>query len=105
MTTTRTTVQVTLDNTQTVEVVERVRILNTSVTGPAGPSGSAAGSYVHTQSTAAATWTINHNLGFNPQVAAFSTGGVEMRVEVLHPTTNQTLLLFINSTAGTARLN
>ena len=53
-----TTVTVTQGNTTVVTV---------ATAGPQGPGGGGA-AYVHTQSTPATTWTINHNLGFRPTV-------------------------------------
>lgn len=51
----------------------------TGLTGPQGPAGV---SYDHTQSTASAEWTVNHNLGFKPTVQVFSSGGSEVEAEV-----------------------
>ena len=40
-----------------------VQVADVGLSGPAGNSG---GSYVHNQSSALATWTITHNLGYYP---------------------------------------
>ena len=61
--------------------------------------------YTHTQSSASLTWTINHNLGFNPSVEILSVGGVEIEAQVTHTSVNQTIINFVIATAGTARLN
>lgn len=68
-------------------------------TGPGGAS------YVHTQGSAAATWTINHNLGFRPSVELFDAGGAEIEAEVIHASVNQTLVYLSTPTAGSARCN
>jgi len=34
--------------------------------GPVGPAGASGGSYIHHQSSALATWTVTHNLGYYP---------------------------------------
>jgi hypothetical protein len=34
------------------------------------------GGYTHTQAVASAVWTINHNLGFSPNVQARTVGGL-----------------------------
>lgn len=34
--------------------------------GMPGPAGSSGGSYIHHQSSALATWTVTHNLGYYP---------------------------------------
>lgn len=72
-------------------------------TGPTGPAGSATVPYTHTQGSAATSWTVNHNLGYNPVVSIFSTGGMEIIGEVLHTSINQTVLSFVEAIAGTAR--
>ena len=60
--------------------------------------------YVFTQSTAASTWTINHNLGHVPSVEVFDSGSQEIEADVTHPTVNRTVILFTVPTAGFARL-
>ena len=62
-------------------------------------------SYTHTQGSASATWTINHNLGFTPNVAVFSSGGVIVDAEIHSTSINQTIIYFNSPFAGTARLN
>jgi hypothetical protein len=70
--------------------------------GPPGPSGSTP--YVHTQSTPATVWTINHNLGFRPSVELLDSGGQEIDGDISHPTVNQTVVTLNPATAGLARL-
>lgn len=60
--------------------------------------------FVHTQGSAATSWTVNHNLGFRPAVEVFSVGGAEIDAEVLHTSLNQTVISFNAATAGSARL-
>jgi len=75
--------------------------------GPAGPAGGGGGgvtAYVHTQSTPATTWTINHNLGFRPTVELLDSGSQEIDGEISHPTVNQTVVTLSPATAGLARL-
>ena len=62
-------------------------------------------SYVHTQSSAASTWTINHNLGFIPSVELFTTGGAEFDAEVVHTNVNTTMVYLVAPLAGSARLS
>ena len=61
--------------------------------------------YDHTQSSAASTWTIAHNLGYRPSVSAFSVGGVEMIASVTHLSINTLQLDFNLPVAGSARLS
>jgi hypothetical protein len=60
--------------------------------------------YVHTQSTPATTWTINHNLGFRPAVELLDSGSQEIDGAISHPTVNQTVITLSPATAGLARL-
>lgn len=60
--------------------------------------------YVFTQSTPAATWTINHNLGHVPSVEVFDSGSQEIEADVSHPTSNTTVIVFVVPVAGFARL-
>lgn len=60
--------------------------------------------YVFTQSTASATWTINHNLGHVPSVEVFDSGNQEIEAEVSHPSVNTAVIVFTVPTAGFARL-
>lgn len=77
---------------------------NTGPVGPQGPPGASGAGYVHTQASAATTWTIAHNLGFYPDVSAFNTGNVEIAGQVIHLSTNVTQITFNSPQAGTARL-
>lgn len=61
--------------------------------------------YLHTQSVADSTWTINHNLGYRPDVALFTVGGVNFSAEVSHPTVNQAVVTLVSPLAGSARLS
>lgn len=74
--------------------------------GPSGPPGSGTGSgaaaYEHSQPSAAATWTINHNLGYRPSIVPLSTGGAAIVGEILHVSVNQALVLFDTPRAGLA---
>lgn len=66
--------------------------------------GGGAVAYTHTQGSASATWTINHNLGYNPIVTLISVGGLEFDGQVQHTSVNQTVCTFLTAVAGTARL-
>lgn len=71
--------------------------------GPQGPKGDPAQTYDHAQSSASDTWVINHNLGVRPFVALFNTGGVSIEGEVVHASSNQTIVYFATAVAGSAR--
>ncbi|MEB3277210.1 MAG: hypothetical protein VKM92_09625 [Cyanobacteriota bacterium] len=61
--------------------------------------------YIHTQSTAANTWTINHNLGFKPSVELFDSGSQEIDGHVVHTSNNQVVVTLTKAISGFARLN
>jgi hypothetical protein len=71
--------------------------------GPAGRDGAAAAAYVHTQSAPSATWVMNHNLGYAPNVELRTTGGVLFDGQVTHVSVNQAVGSFAVPIAGTAR--
>ena len=66
--------------------------------GPPGPPGSAGQRFTHSQSIAAASWTVNHNLGFYPTVAVLTAGGAEIIAAVTHLSTN-TVTISLNAAA------
>jgi hypothetical protein len=74
------------------------------VQGPPGGGGSAP-RHIHTQASASATWTINHNLGLRPQVEVLSPGGVQVEAAVQHITDNQTVITFNTPQTGQAIFN
>lgn len=73
--------------------------------GPAGPAGPAGVAVDYIQSAPSDTWTINHNLGFNPSVELLTTGGAEFEANVVHTSVNQTVVYIAMPLAGKARLN
>lgn len=88
----------------TVVVEAAPVVVRIVVAGPQGPQGIPGGtSYTHTQGSAAATWTINHNLGFRPVITLLSVGGVEIVGEVAHVSLNQAVAQFSAPVAGSAR--
>lgn len=73
--------------------------------GPAGPQGAAQATYVHNQPVAAMVWTIDHGLGFWPDVIVFDASGEEVKGAATNPTLNRTTLTFSTALAGVARLS
>lgn len=61
--------------------------------------------YVFTQSTAAISWVINHNLNKYPAVVITDNSGNEVQGEIVYNTTNQITINFNSSFAGKAILN
>jgi hypothetical protein len=70
---------------------------------PFGSGGGIVG-YVHTQGSAATTWTINHNLGYKPVVQVYNAGSLQMIAEIEDVTINQTIVRVSPAQSGFARL-
>lgn len=75
---------------------------DTGATGPAGVSG---GQYTHTQYTPSATWTIVHNLTFNPNVTVVDSAGTVVEGSFAYPDTSTVIITFSASFAGYAYLS
>lgn len=73
------------------------------ILGDATEAQAASFAHVHTQASASATWTINHNLGRRPLVQLYTVGGVEFAAEITHTSVNQAVVTMASAIAGTAR--
>lgn len=60
--------------------------------------------YTFYQTSAATTWTIDHNLGYNPIVRVFIGTEEVQPATVSFPTLNQTIVTFNTAQMGVARL-
>lgn len=90
----------------TVEGVSPITV-EVNKEGIQGPAGADASTfvYLHTQSSASATWTINHNLGFRPGIELFNSAGSVFIGEILHTSINQAIVYLNTSISGSARCN
>lgn len=80
--------------------------VNRNVTVQSGaPTGSAHGTYTHSQGAASATWTIVHNLNCKPSVTIVDSGGNVQIGEVLYVSDNQITVTFAAAFSGYAYLN
>lgn len=61
-------------------------------------------SYTFYQDTAATTWVIGHNLGYNPIIRAFVGNQEVQPTTITHDSVNQTTITFTTAQAGYARL-
>lgn len=61
--------------------------------------------YSHTQGTANATWTINHNLDFYPNVTVLDSAGTIVEGEIAYTSRNQVVLTFSAAFSGKAYLS
>lgn len=95
---------VTEENEVVVTEVLSPQIVEVITPGVQGPSGAGGARYIHTQSSPSSTWTINHNLGYNPSITLLSTGGVEIEAGIIHSNLNQVLVSFVIPMTGTANL-
>lgn len=62
-----------------VELESDAIIVELGTSGPQGPPGESVGilevSHTHNQAVASDTWTINHNLGFYPNITVVDSSG------------------------------
>ena len=72
--------------------------------GDRGEPGLSGAGYVHTQPLPEAVWTIDHNLGFWPNIYVYDTNGDECEGNVDNVSLNRTVITFSASFAGIARL-
>ena len=61
--------------------------------------------FLFTASTNESQWTINHNLGFYPNVQVYDSDYDEIFADIRHPSTIQTLVNFTGTTTGYAVLS
>lgn len=88
----------------TVDTEEGTTVVSRDgVPGPQGPPGTSGTSFEHTQGSASAVWTVNHNLGFRPDVEVRNAGGVVVWCELIHTSINQVVAYFATAISGTAR--
>lgn len=61
--------------------------------------------YHHTQGTSSATWTINHNLGWYPNVTIQDSGGSIVEGEITYTSVNSLTVTFTGAFSGNAYLS
>ena len=61
--------------------------------------------YKHSQSVAAATWSVAHNLGKFPSVTVKLADGTQVEAAVTHTNKNNLTITFSSSNSGTAYMN
>ena len=80
-------------------------VVRVTAPGPQGPAGAFSPgdvAYTHTQAVSSATWTINHNLGFNPVAVVLDSGGTQCEGSITYPTVNQMVITFTGAFTGVA---
>lgn len=61
--------------------------------------------YTHVQSSSSSLWVINHNLGYNPVVAAQDSNEVNIEGTITYLSLNTLTIQFSKSVSGTAYLS
>lgn len=62
-------------------------------------------SYAHAQNVASASWTVNHNLGFHPNVTVVDSSGSQVMGDIKHISANQLTINFNAGFSGSAYLS
>lgn len=76
-----------------------------AIGGPPGPRGAAGGEiYTHTQSAAAATWTITHPLGRKPGSVTVWIADELVHTDIQAPDNQTVVITFPSPTSGYAQL-
>lgn len=77
------------------------------IQGPAGTVGdiTALIALEHTQGSASSSWTINHNLGFYPNVTVVDSGGSIVEGEISYTNSNSLTVTFSSAFSGKAYLS
>lgn len=98
-----------VDNNVSVNVTETPVVVELGVTGPQGPQGEGVGlseiSYVHNQPIASTTWTINHNLGFYPNITVVDSSGNVVEGSYSYPNETTIIASFSGAFSGKAYLS
>jgi len=107
------TVATVLDGTVddvTISVTETTAVITEATTGPQGPQGpqgipGSSVNYVHTQSTASATWSVTHGLGKYCSVTVVDSSNTTVIGEVIYQDANTTTISFGSAFTGKAFFN
>jgi hypothetical protein len=70
--------------------------------GPPGAPGSAPQAYVHDQGVPDDTWTIDHNLGYYPNIYCEDSAGTAVVGDIEHPNLNRSIVTFVSASGGKA---
>lgn len=97
-----------------ITVTEQVTNIDIGVSGPQGPKGEPGDpgevlyadlSYVHNQSVASDTWTINHGLRFIPNITVVDSAGSVVEGSYTYPNDTTIVASFSGSFSGKAYLS
>ena len=102
------------DSSSTVSSGRNVRQIVVTAPGPQGASGLSGVqtsevvdlvSYVHNQGATSATWTVNHNLNFYPNVTVYDSANSMVEGTVNHTNQVQLKIIFSAAISGKAHLS
>jgi hypothetical protein len=102
------------DSSSTVSSGRNVRQIVVTAPGPQGASGLSGVqtsevvdlvSYVHNQGATSATWTVNHNLNFYPNVTVYDSANSMVEGTVNHTNQVQLKITFSAPISGKAHLS
>jgi hypothetical protein len=84
----------------------QAQVLETQIAQVAagGGGGGAGASFTYHQTVAAATWVIDHHLGFIPNVLILDNSGQQLIAEIRHPSDQTTVVVHSAPYSGTAYL-
>lgn len=74
-------------------------------TGATGPQGVSGGSFVYTPADARETYTITHNLGYQPNVMVVDSFGTEYLGQIVYTNSNSLTITFTSAVYATAYLS
>jgi hypothetical protein len=92
------------DNIIVTPVINQITVASPGPQGPAGAFTPSDIAYTHTQASASAVWTINHNLGFRPVGIVLDSAGTQCEGTISYPTVNQMVITFTSAFTGNAYL-
>lgn len=71
-------------------------------TSEGGGGGGGGTGYVHTQTASSNNWTVNHNLGYYPNVTVVDSAGTNVVGEVVYESINKLTIKFSAAFSGKA---
>jgi hypothetical protein len=96
----------------TAQTIKQAKVSVGATIGPPGPQGEKGDkgdpgdgsglSFVHTQGVASDSWTINHNLGYYPNVTVVDSAKREVVGDVEYINTNTIQITFSSAFSGEA---
>jgi len=98
-------VQPVIPNITVTPIIPNITVTAPGPQGPVGPPSPfvvSNVSFTHIQNSPSATWTINHNLGFNPVPVVLDSAGTQCEGTLTYITLNTMTITFSSAFAGTA---